>query len=578
MIRSNIIIKTIIGIEKVLPQKFKKRSLIVVFLLFINSVLELFGLASLIPLFSIVFKENAIHENSLLSWIYNSIGFTTDNQFIIAFSGIVISIIILKNILSLLINRYQANFSFDIMEYLMLRLNRMFHSKGFLFFKQNNSNVIYNDIYLVPQKFASITLFGTLTLLNEIIILSLILIAITWYNSDIVFVLLAIIVPVFLLFYSLTKNKIKNIGYEINKVSPKISSNIFQSVFGYVDVIITGTQNYFFSNLNENITTFKKLNVDRTVLSLAPTKIIESVMVFAIFIVVIYGIFFLPSRESILALLGVYALSAYRIMPSINRIMIAINGLIETQYTFNVIAQLESFNESCVLQDKNSITFDKEIIMENVCFKYSPTKENVLNNFNLIIKKGETLGIMGKSGGGKTTLMNLLLGFLQPTSGSIKIDGQPLDEDTIVGWQNKIGYVQQEVFLLDASLAENIAFGLHADEINYKKLNDVITLASLDDFVTSLPNGVDTTLGERGTQLSGGQRQRIGIARALYFDSEVLFFDEATSALDAQTENEITESINKLSREGLTMIIIAHRKSSLKSATKIVTIKNGKIL
>ncbi len=572
MIKSNIIFKTIFGIQQVLPDKFKKRSLSVVFLLFVNSILELFGLAALIPLFSVVFKENAIHENSLLLSVYNSGGFSSENQFILVLSAIVVATIILKNILSLFIIRYQANFSYDVMEYLILRLNKMFYSKGFLFFKQTNSNVIFRDIFVVPQRFAGIVLFGVLTLFNEIIILLLILLAIAWYNPVVILLLLVTVVPVFLLFYSLTKEKIKTIGDEINEVTPQISANIFQSIFGYVDVIITGTKKYFFNHLNDHITAFKKFNVDRTVLSLAPTKIIESAMVFAIFVVVVYGIFFLPNKESLLALLGIYALSAYRIMPSINRIMIAVNGLIENQYVFDIISQLEDYEESSVPKESRSMAFDREITMENISFQYPTAEEYVLRNFNLTIKKGETIGIMGKSGGGKTTLVNLLLGFLQPTTGSIKIDDTVLNTENTIAWQHKVGYVQQEVFLLDASLAENIAFGLKVDEINLRKLSEVVSLASLDDLVEKLSNGTDTNVGERGAQLSGGQRQRIGIARALYFDSEVLFFDEATSSLDTQTEKEITDAISSLSGKGLTMIIIAHRESSLVGADRIINL------
>ncbi len=572
MIKSNIVIKTISGIIKVMPKKFKKRSIGVSLLLLLSSILELFGLASMIPLFTVVFKENIIHENHILSWIYTTLGFSSENQFIIALTGLIVSIIIAKNFVSLLIIKYQAKFSFDLMEYFLLQLHKFYYSKGFLFFKENNSNVLYRNIFTIPQRFSTGIVFGLMTLLNEIIVMTVIIIAIAIYDSTAFILLTVTVVPIFIIFYSLTKNRIKTIGNEINEISPVITTNIYQSLFGYVDVIISGTYNFFRQSLRKNIAIYKKPNIDRVMLNFAPTKVIESSMVFAIFVIMVYGIYFLPSKESLLALLGVFALSGYRIMPSINRIMQSLNGLIELQYTFDVIGQLEHFKESEKVIEKESFEFNKKISIENLSFRYPSAENYVLKEYDLTIEKGEIIGIMGRSGGGKTTLMNILLGFLQPTGGTIKIDNTILNSENMDCWQHKIGYVQQEVYLLDASLSENIAFGLHKNTIDYDKLKKVISLASLQEVVDKMPKGLDTMVGERGAQLSGGQRQRVGIARALYFDSEVLFFDEATSALDAQTEKEITESINNLAGKGLTMIIIAHRESSLKGADRIINI------
>jgi len=572
MVKSNIIVKTISGILKVMPKGFKKRSLGVSLLLLLNSVLELFGLASMIPLFTVVFKENIIHENNILSWLYTTLNFSSDNQFIIALTGVIVFTIIAKNFVSLLIFRYQAKFSYDLMEYFLLQLHKFYYSKGFLFFKENNSNVLFRDIFTIPQRFATGIVFGTMTLLNEIAVMTVIVIAIAMYDFSAFLLLAATVAPVFVIFYSLTKDRIKKIGHEINDVTPAITTNIYQSLFGYVDVIISGTYNFFRQRLTENIAIYKKPSIDKVMLNFAPTKVIESSMVFAIFVIMVYGIFFLPSKESLLALLGVFALSGYRIMPSINRIMQSLNGLIEMQYTFDVIGQLDNFKESKNVMEKESFEFKEKITIENLAFRYPSATNDVLKEYNLTIKKGEIIGIMGKSGGGKTTLMNILLGFLHPTGGNIKIDNIVLNSKNMACWQHKIGYVQQEVYLLDASLSENIAFGLHEDKIDYDKLKKVISLASLQELVAKMPEGLNTMVGERGAQLSGGQRQRVGIARALYFDSEVLFFDEATSALDAQTEKEITESINNLSGKGLTMIIIAHRESSLKGADRIINI------
>jgi ABC-type bacteriocin/lantibiotic exporter with double-glycine peptidase domain len=249
--------------------------------------------------------------------------------------------------------------------------------------------------------------------------------------------------------------------------------------------------------------------------------------------------------------------------------MIALNGLNSTQYTLPIVSQIKDFDEQAI-EEEQPININKDIELKNISFNNPQAEYDLIKDFSLTIKRGEVIGIRGQSGGGKTTLMNIILGFLSPTSGSLKVDGKVIDAKNVTAWQHKLGYVQQEVFLLDATLSENIAFGVDEKEIDVNKVHKVIEQASLISLVDSLQHGINTRVGERGAQLSGGQRQRVGIARALYFDSEVLFFDEATSALDPQTEIEINESIRSLSKQGLTMVIIAHRETSLEGVDRII--------
>lgn len=550
---------------------FKRKAVTSSLLLFLNSILDLAGLASLLPLFSLILQDNFIENNKYASSLYNYFGLTNENQLIIIVASFVVLIIVIKNIISLLITKYQANFSFGIMKYSISRLHRIYYKKGFSYFKKTNSNVTLRDIYVIPSRFASTITMNLLLLFNEIVILILIITGILIYDIKIIALLTITVLPTFYIFYRLTKKKIKFIGDETNRLGPEISKGIFQSIFGYVDVTITGTKKIFFNKVKQLIKPLAKLNVSRTVYNLAPTKVIESAMILSVVMILIYGVYTFPTKEEVLTLLGIYALAAYRIMPSINRVMISINSLTENQYTFSVMEEIVSFDEKEESIQKD-ISFKEYINIEKVSFKYDDGEDIILSDFSLSIKKGETIGIRGKSGGGKTTLMNIMLGLLQPTSGQFKVDNTVITAENIEAWQRQIGYVQQDVYLLDATLAENIAFGIDNKNINFEKINKAIEQSSLKEFVDSLAQGIETKVGERGTQLSGGQKQRVGIARALYFDSEVLFFDEATSALDPQTEKEITESINRLSQEGLTMIIIAHRETSLEGADRIIEI------
>jgi ABC-type multidrug transport system fused ATPase/permease subunit len=221
------------------------------------------------------------------------------------------------------------------------------------------------------------------------------------------------------------------------------------------------------------------------------------------------------------------------------------------------------------------ISFSKEIIFKDILFRFPDSEQPVLNHLSFSIQKGEKIGFVGTSGSGKTTLMNILLRFYIENSGDVLVDGVKLVRDNMSSWRKKIGYVKQDIFMIDGTIKENIAFG--EDEADEARLMKVIQQASLEKFVKSLPDGVNTLIGEFGSRLSGGQKQRIGIARSLYRDAEILIFDEATSALDNATEQEVTESIDRLSDTNKTIFIIAHRITTLKNCDKIFELKNGEI-
>jgi len=257
--------------------------------------------------------------------------------------------------------------------------------------------------------------------------------------------------------------------------------------------------------------------------------------------------------------------------------MIAVIEIRAHQYTLDVLDRVNNVYKE-ENQDPSPVKFHKEIQFNNVTFQFEDKEDLILDGLSLKIKKGERLGVIGKSGSGKSTLMNLLLLFYEPSSGSINCDGLKLDISKQEAWRKLIGYVPQEVFLNDGNIRENVAFGVEEGDIHDALILQCLERASLKDLLDSLPDGIYSSIGERGSRLSGGQRQRLGIARALYFGAEILLFDEATSALDSGTEKEITDSINKLAEEHITMLIIAHRITSLKHCSRIVEMEEGKLV
>jgi ABC-type multidrug transport system fused ATPase/permease subunit len=575
---NNLIFSSIKKIFLLLPPLYKKKSGAMLILLFLNSFLELFGLAAFVPLFSVIIDEELIGTNELLQWIYNTGDFSSRNQFILFLSGIIVLVVIIKNIVSFFILKSQAKFSLSLYMYFTIRLYLLYQQKGFAFFKETNSNQILQNLNIVTQRYANNLVLSVFNFLNEFIIIILLCNFLIIYDWKAVTLLLFSVPPVFFILYRFLNKRSVQIETETNDIQPIVTEKIFQSIFGFSDIEITNSQNLFLEKISKLLDRLVELSIKRAVFAHVPLKVMETAMVITVFILTLYGLFYLGDLGELSALLGLFALAAYRILPSINRIMIALISIKSYQYTFKIIQQVRELQPDSSTPE--TIEFKKSISIKDMSFRFPQAEpdDDILRNVNLTINKGESVGLVGVSGSGKTTLMNILLGFWSPTKGEILIDGKALNQNSLKSWRDQIGYVQQEVFLMDTTLAENIAFGLENKEIESEKLIKAIEKASLEEFVQSLPLGIDTVIGERGTKLSGGQRQRLGIARALYLGATVLFFDEATSALDSQTENEITEAIDQLSDDGsITIILIAHRITTLQNCNRIFEVGGGNV-
>ncbi|TRX70539.1 ABC transporter ATP-binding protein [Carboxylicivirga sp. M1479] len=572
---NNLIFSTIKRILQVLPPGYKKKSAKMMLLLFLNSIMEMLGLAAFLPLFSVILQDGVIQTHPIISEVYNMGGFASENQFILFLAGFIVFAIIFKNVMSLFILKSQATFSLSLYQYFAIRIHKLYYSKGFPFFKNKNSNEIMRDVNQIPQWFSNQIVLAIFTFLNELFVLSFILTSLIIYDWKAIVMLTFTILPIFLLFYGWVKKRTSKIEKEANEVHPLLGKSIFQSIFGFIDVEVTNTQDRFRNKIAYYINKLVTISIKRTLYQQSPTKVIEAGMVITIFAITAYGLYFLPDRAGLAALLGLFALAAYRILPSVNRIMIALISIKGYQYTFDTILQVKDYKTE--LKEHSQIKFNYNLTLRDIYFKFPDAKETLLNEINLTINKGESIGFIGPSGAGKTTLMNLMLGFWSPTRGQLKVDETLINENTLPSWRDHIGYVQQEVYLLDGTLAENVAFGLEHKQIDTDKLEKVLKQASLWEFTQELPDKSNTMIGERGTKLSGGQRQRVGIARALYSGASILFFDEATSALDTQTEKDITESIRNLTDGDLTIVVIAHRISTLKYSNRIIEVDEGQI-
>ena len=354
-----------------------------------------------------------------------------------------------------------------------------------------------------------------------------------------------------------------------------------EALGGIKDVKVLGKEQHFLDKFAMNNQTLSDVSSRAYILSQIPRLYLETIGIIVFLSLIILLILKGGDLGQVIPILGVFTLAAFRLLPSANRIITYMNSL---SYAEKVIEMLNdhltradltnSFEHSVDTNiDKEPSAFNQSIEIKNLCYQYPKTTTLALSNINLIIKKGESIGIVGKSGAGKSTLSDAILGLIKPSTGSIYLDGVDIYND-IKSWQALIGYVQQDIFLLDDSIRRNIAFGVPDDKIDLKGLNEAISESQLDEFISTLPEGIDTQLGERGVRLSGGQKQRIGIARALYRNTPILVFDEATSALDNETESEIVSAIKSF--KGIrTTIVIAHRLSTIEHCDRVIELKKG---
>ena len=565
----------IIDIFSILNKAQKRKFILLGIFIFINGFVEVFGLALILPILYLINEPNKIIDNPTIFEIYKGLPFiTTTNQFLTFLVLLLPLFFILKNIFSVCIAYLQNSFVNNTTVSLICSQYSKTLKKDYYYFNNTNSNFIIRDIATIPSEFASGVLIPTINFTSELIVTLFIISGLAVYNFYVFLIIITSIFPVTFIFYKLIKSKISRMGNEINEVRSKTFKTIFEAIYGIEEVKLKAKEEYFIKRSLGPLSYLHSIYTTLNTLKSIPNKIIETIAVLAI--VLLYFIFnyhYEGDLSSLISTLIIFATAAYRLMPGINRMLVALIDIKNKSYVFKTLL-IEEENNYYTKEIKN-LTFNNNIEFENIKFRYEE-EANIIDNFSLIINKGDKIGIIGESGSGKSTFLKILTGLIYPDTGTFFVDKQKISKINIALFRKKIGYVKQDFYLLDTTLAENIAFGESLKEIDLTKLNKVIKLSLLSDLVKSLDSGVNTNIGEFGANLSGGQKQRIAIARALYKEAEILIFDEATSALDDETETEVIETINNLS-DNLTIIMVAHRKTSLRYCDKIYEIKKGQI-
>ena len=570
-----LMINSIKKINLLLRKKQKKTLLYLCFLLIIGMFLEVFGLGLIVPLLTLILDPEIVTNSYYSIYIKEYFGDIDHKQFLSSALVILLVVYFIKTFFLIFLAFKQNTFLSNLYAEISVKLFNHYLNQSYIFHTRKNSATFIKNILVEVDLFRSyctslISLFIEFALLFSIIIT---LIYIEPFG--------AITIGLFFTFFSslvirLTKKNLKFWGKKKEILDDTISKNILESYGGIKEIIILGRIkliNKIFSKNN-----FFRARILRNFLTITqiPRFILEIVAILGI-----VGFIFLMMNQNkdsneLLTVLGVFVAATFRMIPSFNRIIFAVQNMKYKSSSVDLLFnEFKSFEQSeKTIKKYKEIKFENKIILKDIIFSYK--KNNIiLNNISLDINKGDCIGIIGTSGAGKSTFVNLITGLFSPSKGSIKVDGKDIKNYTR-SWQNKIGYVPQDIFLADNTIQNNIAFGIEKEDICHRSIKKSIKNAQLDKFINSLDDGLNSQVGERGVQLSGGQIQRVGIARALYNNPEILILDEATASLDSQTEMNFMNSIKKL-KGSMTILIISHRMSTLKDCNKIFKIQDKKL-
>lgn len=567
-------------IQILLDKKQKRTMLFLILLMIIGAVLETASLGALIPVIQTIMKENAIVESRYLSALYKWLGCTSEGQFTVYIMLTVICLFIIKNIFLYLQQKCTLRFvygnQFDTSEKMMksyLRKNYEFYLNADTAVVQRNITSDVNNMYGL--------ILALLTLISEGIVF-ICLAAICFFSDAVLTLLIAGILCLLLI---VIEKVLKPILHKAGEDNQNYYSGLFkwisQTVQGIKEVKITGREKYFVEEYVKCGHGYVEAVQKYSLYNNIPRLLIEAVCIacllgYIIFMILVMGVEPKDMGDSLTALAAV----ALRLLPCVNRINNQINNiayfepfLMGVSDTLKEDTNTENTDMSFA-EDEEKLPVEKEILLKNITYAYPGTEKMIFEKADLTIPIGSAIGIVGTSGAGKSTVVDILLGLLTPQEGNIFADGVNVKEH-YRGWLKNVGYIPQMIFMLDDTIRKNVAFGVPEEEIDEERLNTVLKEAQLYDFIQTLPEGMNTGIGERGIRLSGGQRQRIGIARALYHDPEVLILDEATSALDNDTEAAIMESINHFHGKK-TLLIIAHRLQTIEKCDIVYRVENGK--
>lgn len=572
--------ETIRKASSIFSKRQKIKLVIITLVILGGSLCELLGVAAILPFVNVALDPSAIFDNQYMEKVYYWLGLDTPEQFMAVLGTLLIVVYIVKNMYVAYMNDLMYKFTYRSQKELAGRLLKAYMKQPYSYFLTHNSADLIRNLNQDTVYFFE-TVLACLQFIAEVTVCIMLGATLLMMDVTITIGVVLLLALFALTVYRMLKRSLEKKGMECRSFRAEMNKWILQATGGIKEIKILNKEPFFIEKYNAVYKQYAEDYRKYKMYAFLPKPLMEALCVCALLLIVVVKIVNGADMSYFIPILSVFAVAAFRLLPSFNRITTYISQIMFNKSSVDAIyddlQQMENVEISEMDRgDLAEIPFNKEIRVNNVTFQYPSAEEAVFENINFTIPKGKSVAFIGPSGAGKTTLADIILGVLTAQEGEILVD------DSVIytqfgNWHKKIGYIPQTIYLMDDTIRSNIAFGIDEGNISEELIDAAIEGAQLKEFINTLPEGLDTVIGERGIRLSGGQRQRIGIARALYTNPEILVLDEATSALDNDTESAVMEAIDNLAGSK-TLLIIAHRLTTIKNCDIVYEVKDRSVV
>ena len=572
-------LKAILSVQQrlsnILSVSQKKKFSIMVVLSLCAALLEIAGISVLLHTVLSILKPEFVRSNFFTSFVYNGLGIRDSKTFILVISTFLFLFYVVKNVILVQLNKYQVNYAFEITDQVSSGFYQHIAKQDLLYFTQKKSSEIMHEIGMTSLSFAEGILLSSIIVISEFMVIVLALCGVLMYNPLLfVFSFLTLIPTAGILMY-INRRKLRRAGARLSNMSPLIYENAGELASGITNIKLWNGAGYFYERYEKLKKEAYALKTNMYISSqFIPIRIFEVIAISGILCVVLYATLADHDLTKIVMYISIYAGVSFRLLPSINRVVMSSNNLSVNSYILDMLMKVDETEEN-IGAFTTRLSLRNEISLNAVSFSY-PDGTRVLNDITIDIPKGSFVGLVGASGSGKSTAVNILSSLIVPTSGCIMIDGKKLEPENYAAYRFLFSYLEQEVFILNDSVLRNVAFLDPNPDLD--KARECIEKVNLTTWLDGLPNGWDTKVGELGNHISGGQKQRIAIARSLYKDAEVFIFDEVSNNLDTYSKEQTLIAIRDLKKEGKTAILITHKEDELQFCDTVYTLKNGQLI
>lgn len=545
------------------------------------ALMQVVGIASVMPFLALVSDPEVIETNTRLKWVYDTLGFETTRGFLAFAGGASLVLLLVSNGFTALTEYLLLRYTWGLNHTLSVRMLREYLAKPYVYFlDQNTASLATNILAEVKQAVRGFVL-AAMNLVTRSVVALFILGLLVALNPLLALMTFGFLGAAYGIVFLFVRRGMADAGQKRSRSDRARFKAASEALSGIKDIKVLGREEPFLKRYQRHSRDYERYVARQQVISLVPRYAFEAIAFGGMLLIVLVVMLRGTGLQSILPTLGVYAFASYRLLPALQSLFGSLTSL-----RFSV-ASIDMLHKDVDLQHRShlvhrdkipTLPFRSRLELRTIDFHYPNSDRPVLEDFSLVVEANSTVGIVGATGSGKTTTVDIVLGLLTPTAGALVVDGVVVDETNLPSWQKNLGYVPQQIYLTDDTVAANIALGIPAQKLDMEAVERAARMANVHDFIVEeLPDGYDTIVGERGVRLSGGQRQRVGIARALYHDPAVLVFDEATSALDGLTEESIFRAVSHLGRTK-TIIMIAHRMSTVRACDLIYMLDHGRIV